>query len=116
MTATSSPIPACRTASSSRSESQVRPPQEVRVFVLNGSGVTMAAATKANELRGLGYAIAGTGSAPIQTGVTVACREGFDKEAGALSGALRSSTQVISFPSTPPAGSENADCIVTLGQ
>lgn len=92
-----------------------RPPAEVRVLVENGSGVNQAAATLANELRGNGYAISGTGNAPVQTGTTVACRSGFEKEADALAASLGSGTTVTTFPATPPAGSENADCIVIKG-
>lgn len=92
-----------------------RPPGEVRVLVQNGSGVNQAAATLANELRGNGYAISGTANAPVQTGTTVACRSGFEKEADALAASLGSGTTVTPFPATPPAGSENADCIVIKG-
>jgi hypothetical protein len=93
----------------------VHPPQEVRLLVLNGSGVAQAAATLANTLRGLGYAIAGTGNAPTQAGTTVQCKSGFDKEAAALSKSVGSGTTVSAFPSVPPAGAENADCLVTKG-
>jgi hypothetical protein len=92
-----------------------RSPAEVRVLVENGSGLNQAAATMANELRGQGYAIAGTGNAALQTGTTVACRAGFEDEATALAGAAGAGSSVIAFPATPPAGSENADCIVIKG-
>jgi len=100
----------------------VRPPQEVRVLVLDGSGVAMAAAVQANQLRGLGYAIAGTGDVPAQSGTTVACRNDFSAEAEALAISLGSTSKVVPFPDAPPAtvrsaglGAESADCIVTLG-
>lgn len=92
-----------------------RPPAEVRVLVENGSGLDQAAATLANELRGTGYAIAGTGNAAIQTGTTVACRPGFEKEADALAQSLGAGITVVAFPETPPTGSENADCLVIKG-
>lgn len=93
-----------------------RPPQEVRVLVQNGSGVAMAAATKANELRGLGYAIAGTGNAAVQQGNTVACLSGFESEAEALAKQVGSGTTVTAFPSPVPAGAEATDCIVIIGK
>jgi hypothetical protein len=96
--------------------SDVRPPQEVRVLVLNGSGVSQAAATKANQLRGLGYAIAGTGNAAVQQGTNVQCRAGFENEADELAKTVGAGTLVVPFPEPPPAGSENADCIVVLGK
>jgi hypothetical protein len=92
-----------------------RPPAEVRVLVENGSGLSQAAATLANELRGTGYAIAGTGNAAIQTGTTVACRAGFENEAKALASSLGAGVTVVAFPATPPTGSENADCLVIKG-
>src|SRR5260370_4350438 len=47
------------------------------VTVLNGSGVTGAATTRANPLRGLGYAIkATTNAAATQTGTTAVCTSG----------------------------------------
>lgn len=93
----------------------VHPPQEVRLLVLNGSGVAMAAATEANKLRGLGYAIAGTGNAATQPGATVQCKTGFAKEAAALAKSVGGGAAVSAFPATPPAGAENADCLVTIG-
>lgn len=94
----------------------VRPPQEVRVLVLNASGVSMQAATTANALRGLGYAIAGTGNAATQPGTSVACLPGFEKEAELLAKSVAEGVTVAAFPAEPPAGSENADCVVTVGQ
>jgi hypothetical protein len=94
----------------------VRPPQEVVVLVLNGSGVAGAAATEANKLRGLGYQTATPGNAAVQQGTTVACRADFEKEAQALAKTVGQGTQVTAFPTTPPAGSENANCIVTVGK
>ena len=93
-----------------------RPPQEVRVLVQNGSGVAMAAATKANELRGLGYAIAGTGNAAVQQGNTVACLAGFEAEAETLAEQVGSGTSVTAFPEPVPAGAEATDCIVVIGK
>jgi hypothetical protein len=92
-----------------------RSPDQVRVLVLNGSGLANAAGTKANELRGDGYAIAGTGNAPQQTGSTVACVSGFDKEADSLAKTAGAGFSIAPYPDPPPAGAENADCIVTLG-
>ena len=93
-----------------------RPPQEVRVLVQNGSGVAMAAATKANELRGLGYAIAGTGNAAVQQGNTVACLSGFEAEGEALAEQVGEGTTVAPFPEPVPAGAEATDCIVVIGK
>lgn len=93
-----------------------RPPAEVRVLSLNGSGVNGAAATLANELRGKGYSIAGTGNSPLQNGTTVACRVKFEKEATALATAVGAGSEVVVFPMPDPAGSEAADCVVIRGK
>jgi len=92
-----------------------RPPSEVSVLVLNASGVANAAAERANFLRGLGYGIAGTGNAEQRAGSAVACQSGFEKEADALARSLGAGYAVETYPEPPPAGSENANCIVTLG-
>jgi hypothetical protein len=92
-----------------------RPPDSVRVLVLNGSGIANAAGTKANELRGLGYAIAGTGNTETRTGSGVACISDFEKEADALAQTLGAGYTVETYPDPPPEGAENADCIVILG-
>jgi hypothetical protein len=93
-----------------------RPAAEVTVYVQNGSGVNQAAATLANELRGLGYAISGTGDAAIQAGTTVACVAGFEAEAEALAAAMGSGATVGVYPTPVPAGAETSSCIVTRGQ
>lgn len=93
----------------------VRPPSQVRVFVLNGNGVQGAARTKADELLFVGYAIAGVGNAPPQTGNVVACRKGFQAESAQLATAVGPFTTVVAFPKPEPDGVEDADCIVGLG-
>ena len=112
----STPVTDPRDQTTTTTPSDVRPPQEVRVLVLNGSGVSQAAATKANQLRGLGYAIAGTGNAAVQQGTNVQCRSDFENEADELAKTVGAGTLVVPFPEPPPAGSENADCIVVLGK
>src|SRR5580704_11399783 len=94
-----------------------RPPAQVKIFVQNASGVSGAAATKANVLRGLGYAIVGTGNALTpQTGTVVGCKTGFTKEADTLAKAVGVGTTVGAYPTPPPANSTSADCIVTIGK
>ena len=72
------------------------------VFVLNGSGIDQADAVTANELRGLGYALAGIGDALSQEATTVACREGFAKEARALAENVGTGAEVVPFPDDRP--------------
>jgi hypothetical protein len=103
------------TTASTTTTSGARPPQEIRVLVLNGSDVDQAAATKANELRGLGYAIIGTGDAPTQQGTVVACRPGYEAETVQLANIVGGATTIVDYPDPVPAGAEQADCIVGLG-
>jgi hypothetical protein len=96
---------------------QGRPASQVKVFVQNASGVSGAAATKANVLRGLGYAIVGAGNATTpQAGTMVACKTGFTKEADTLAKAVGVGTTVGTYPSPAPAVATSADCIVTIGK
>ncbi len=93
-----------------------RPPQQIRVEVVNAARVPKAAATKADALKALGYVVVGTGNATTQHGSTAACKAGFDREAAKLAQDAGPGTAVAAFPNSPPKGSTDADCVVVLGQ
>jgi hypothetical protein len=93
-----------------------RPPSEVRVIVLNGSGVGGAASTKEAELKKLGYNVTSIGNADVRDGSTVGCRPGFENEAAALAAAAGTGVTVAAFPNPEPANSSNADCVLTMGK
>jgi hypothetical protein len=93
-----------------------RPPQQVRVEVINASGAQNAAGLKALALGRLGYAGAGLADAPVRQGTAVQCKPGFEAEAVTLSKAVGAGTTVEPFPNPPPQGSANADCVVILGK
>jgi hypothetical protein len=93
-----------------------RPPQQVRVEVINASAVPQAAGAKAVVLERLGYQNAGLADAPVRQGTAVQCKPGFEAEAATLSKALGSGANVEPFPNPPPTGSTNADCVVVLGK
>jgi hypothetical protein len=94
-----------------------RNPADIKVAVYNASGVSQAATTEANKLRGLGYAIVTTTNAATeQTGTTIACKSGFSVEADTLAKVVAPNATVGIFPNPVPANSNNADCIVTLGK
>lgn len=107
-------------ATSTTAKSNVKPPAEVRVQVLNGSGVSGAAKTRSDALRGLGYPIAALGNAELRTGTAVQCRAGFEKEAEALVANVGGTPAPVieGFPDPAPAGVDltNTDCLVVLGQ
>jgi hypothetical protein len=92
-----------------------RPPQQVRVEVLNGSGVANAAGTKAFALGALGYQIAGAGNAPSRHGTGVECNAGFELEGATLARNLGAGSSVEPLANPPPTGSTKADCVVILG-
>ena len=95
-------------------------PQQTTVAVYNASGVPMAATTRANALRGLGYAITFTGNAVTpQTGTTVSCRsssKSFTATADTLAKSIGPTTTVQVFPTAPPATAASAACIVIVGK
>lgn len=94
-----------------------RPPNQVRVLVLNAGQPAGSAQNKANDLRLAGYNTLPASNDPVgRQGVAVQCREGFDDEAAALALAVGGGASVEPFPAQPPEGSENADCLVLLGQ
>jgi hypothetical protein len=92
-----------------------RPPQQVRVAVVNASSVPRAAAAKSDALGALGYQMVGLANGLARTGTAVQCRSGFEKEAVVLARNVGGTTTVEPFPNPPPTGSANADCVVVLG-
>jgi hypothetical protein len=89
---------------------------EVRVGVLNGSGAAGAAMNTTNKLRLLGYQLAQPADTAPRNGTVVACRQGFEKEAAQLQADVGAPATVEPFPASPPAGTENVNCIVLLGR
>jgi LytR cell envelope-related transcriptional attenuator len=94
----------------------IRPPEAVKIVVLNGSGVPGAAQAKSNELRTLGYANQEPfGNANLRVGNVVQCKAGFEREGQALAEDVGAGTQVEGFPAPAPPEAGAADCIVVLG-
>ena len=92
-----------------------RPPSQVRVAVVNSSGVTGAAAQRSGALGALGYAMAGLANGAPRAGTAVQCRSGFEKEAEALVRNVGGTAKVEPFPTAPPPEVASADCLVVLG-
>jgi hypothetical protein len=95
-------------------------PAEVKLIVLNGGAKTGAAGTMSDTLRHAGYtnqAQANDWAGHQQTGNTVMCKPGLDRESVALSQqtALQGST-VKPWPTPPPPTyGYSADCVVVVG-
>jgi hypothetical protein len=113
-------LPHVTTSSSSNTTSTTvapgRPPAQVRVEVINSSGVANAAKTKSAALAALGYPSAGLANGPTRTGTIVECKPGFEKEAVTLATNVGGAATVVPFPTPAPTGSINADCVVELGR
>jgi LytR cell envelope-related transcriptional attenuator len=116
-TATSSPTTTSPTTTSPTTTTldPGRPPQQIRVSVVNASGVARAAATKSDALGALGYQMVGLANSAARTGSAVQCKPGFEKEAPVLARNVGGTVGVEPFPNPPPAGSTSADCVVVLG-
>jgi hypothetical protein len=92
---------------------------QVRVLVLNGGAPTGAAATMRTSLINVGYTNqpqANTWTGHQQTGNTLMCKPGFDREKVALSQQTPlQGAHVVDFPTPPPPYSSDVDCVVVVG-
>lgn len=94
-----------------------RPNREVKVKVYNASGVQGRAQILSDQLKALGYDMQTPANLGSQrAGTVVECTDGFSAEATllALYGVGNGAT-VQAFPSDPPEGASEADCIVIIG-
>jgi hypothetical protein len=101
--------------------SGTRPPDQVVVQVLNGSGIQGAATQRTNDLKAKGYQVLAPGNAAGQrTGSGVMCKDGYSKEAAALVQSLKDlgvSAAVEALPNPQPTGfNGDASCYVILGK
>lgn len=94
-----------------------RPNNEVKVKVYNASGVQGRAQILTDQLRALGYNMQTPANLSSQrAGTVVECTKGLGAEATllALFGVGNGAT-AQPYPSDPPAGASEADCIVIIG-
>jgi hypothetical protein len=99
-----------------------RPPNEVVVQVLNAGGASGAAGTLSNALVTAGYTTLPAADDPVQrAGTAVACKEGFDADAGALLITVTANGYEGAAIEPFPAGRtdlptlEQANCVVLIG-
>lgn len=107
--------PASASTTSSTTSTRIEKTDEIKVLVLNGSGATDAENLIANDLRRLGYGLAGTGTAPTRDGNLVQCRAGFARRAQRLAEVPFLDAIIEPFPVPAPDIARTADCIVTVG-
>jgi hypothetical protein len=93
----------------------VKPPAEVAVLVLNGSGRPGAATAQSNALKAKGYQTLQPADTADRQGNIVYFKTGFDRECTTVATNVDGAPKVEPNPSPPPTGSESASCVVILG-
>jgi hypothetical protein len=95
----------------------LKPASSVRVKVYNASGVQGRAQTLTDELRGKGYAMQDPATLDqSRPGTVVECTSGFEREGAVLAlFAIQNGAKPAPYPSDPPDGASDADCIVIIG-
>jgi hypothetical protein len=93
----------------------VKPPAEVAVLVLNGSGRPGAATAQSNALKAKGYQPLTPADTAARQGNIVYFKAGFDRECTTVATNVDGAPKVEPVPSPPPTGSESASCVVILG-
>lgn len=106
------------TTTTTGSTTPARPPSQVHLIVLNGGAPSGEAARIASELELKGYTnqdTANTWSGHDQSGNTVYCRAGFDREGAALATGVTGATLTIPYPDPAPPNTDGTDCVVVVG-
>ena len=95
-----------------------RSPSQVHLIVLNGGAASGQAAHMSSGLRIRGYTnqdTANTWSGHHQSGNTVYCRDGLQREGAALATGVTGAKLVIPYPTPAPPFSDGTDCVVVVG-
>jgi hypothetical protein len=95
-----------------------RTPEQLHIIVLNGGAPAGSAGATRTDLVAKGYTNndqANTWTGHQQTGTTVMCKGGLDREAAALAVAVGEGATVQAFPTPPPPFTDNVDCAVVVG-
>jgi hypothetical protein len=115
---TATTVPSTTKAPTSTTAVKLKPNGQVKVKVYNASGVPGVAQAMTDRLKAAGYnTLTPANLDKTRTGSVVQCRSGFANE-----GKIMVFTQVKNgatyeaFPSDPPSGSEDADCVVVIGK
>jgi len=111
--------PPTTTTSTTRPSTPVKTPDQLKVLVLNGGAPSGTAAGIRTKLQQVGYTNqppANTWAGHHQTGKTVMCKAGLDRESVALlqQTALQGA-KPAAFPTPAPPFSTDVDCVVVIG-
>ena len=94
-----------------------RPNSHVKVKVYNASGAKGRAQVLTNHLAALGYNTqTAANTSPQRKGTVVECEKGFETDGTLLAlYGVGSGATTRPYPSNPPAGASQANCLVILG-
>ena len=118
-------VPDKTTSTTATSNTNPKKPAEIKVIVLNGSGVTKVAGNMAKAIKAKGYTnqLPADTLAATRTGSAVQCRAGLETEAKALAVQVANKAKVEPFPATLPKLAKQTakvdatvQCIVIIGK
>jgi hypothetical protein len=113
---TSSTTAAGGSTTTAKATGPIKQPGQLKVVVLNASGVNGAAGSLSKQLAAKGYQMGTPATAATKrVGTVAACTAGLDQEAGALAAAVGPAAKTEPFPTPAPAGATTANCVVVLG-
>ena len=105
------------TSGTSSTTLAIRPNSEVKVKVYNASGVQGRAQILTDDLKAKGYNLQTPANLSTQrSGTVVECVKGFKTEGTLLAAyGVGDGATLEAYPSSPPDGASEADCIVIIG-
>jgi hypothetical protein len=97
---------------------KLRKPSDVKVKVYNASDTSGVAQAMTDRLKAAGYnTLPPANLGKTTNGYVVTCRSGFENEGKVLAiYQVKNNATYEAFPSNPPTGSGDADCLVILGK
>jgi LytR cell envelope-related transcriptional attenuator len=114
-TTTTTTVAAGSSTTTTTSAAPVKPPAEVAVIVLNGSGRPGAAGAETSTIKAKGYQTLTAMDAPQRAGNIVYFKPGFDRECTTVATSVDGAPKIEPIPTPPPANSGDASCVVILG-
>jgi len=107
-----------RSTTKTSTTTPARSPSQVHIIVLNGGAPSGAAAHTAAGLKLKGYTSqddANTWSGHKQTGDSVYCRAGLQREGAALATSVPGAKLSLPYPTPAPPFTAGTDCVVVVG-
>jgi hypothetical protein len=106
------------TSTTGNTSTPARPPSQVHLIVLNGGAPSGQAAHTAAGLKLAGYTSqddANTWTGHHQSGNTVYCKAGLQREGTALATNVKGAKLSIPYPTPAPPFTSGTDCVVVVG-